>query len=132
MPTVTPPVDVEALLVAYLDPLVTPPVSTELPGDYAGDYVQLWKLPGSMVTPETQWIERARIQFSVWGSTKESAWDAAAATFAALGAIVDTTHTLGVVTACDPEVTPYWSPDPDTDDPRYLFTAAFTVHPAVT
>ena len=120
-------VDIEAILVGYLhsDEL---PVSTELPANLPLPRVQLWRLGGTHVTPETQWIERARAQFAAWGNTKTEAFDAAAKVCALL-AELPTAELDAVFSDVTIEQTPFWSRDPESNDARYLFTVALTVHP---
>lgn len=131
-------VDVEALLVALLNADAdvvaqagADSVGTELPPELDEElpYLQLWRLPGSIVTDETQRLERARIQFASWGATRAAALDVARAACKALGEAPGK-HDAGIVTAVDLETTPYWSPDAETDTPRYLFVAAVYVTPA--
>lgn len=133
-------VDVEALLVAYLNeaPSVVTvagedSVGTDLPPELDEElpYLQLWRLPGSTVTDETQHLERARIQFAAWAGREDrgTALDLARAACKELGEATGKHEGFGNVTAVDLEVTPYWSPDPETDSPRYLFTAAVYVTP---
>lgn len=130
-------VDIEALVVAALkadtalDGLVDGRVSTELPGDLDEHlpHVQLWSIPGgTYVRPEPLHLERARLQVSVWATTKGSAWDTATAVVAAAATMLGT-YDLGVVTGVEVEQTPYWAPDPDTDTPRYLSTIGVFAHP---
>ncbi len=129
-------VDVEALLGNYLraDPDVTAlagtGVSPELPPELDSElpYLQLWRLPGSTVTDETQHLERSRVQFASWAVDRADALDLARAACAALRDATGS-YSEGIVTGVELETTPYWSPDPDTDTPRYLWTAALFVHP---
>lgn len=133
-------VDVEALLVGLLneDPGVVDvagedSVGTELPPELDEElpYLQLWRLPGSIVTDETHRIERARIQLAAWGSRPNGRGDALDVARAACKALGEAPgkYDQGNVTAVDLEVSPYWSPDPETDTPRYLFVAAVYVTP---
>lgn len=148
MPEVRAPVDTEALIVAHLKAdsevlalIDEERVSTETPGDRAGLWVKLDRLPGSNAgTPETAHLERARVQFSIFGDTrptttevaaKPATWDLTAAVFRSVFRLPDVAifPGYGIVTGVEAEVFPYWSPDPETDDPRYLFVAAVFVHP---
>lgn len=135
MPAITPLVDVEALAVDHLlaDPTVTAlvddRVSTELPHEATLPYVQLFRLGGNLITQETAWLERSRLFLASWAPTKAEAFDVSNAAIVSLMATPDVTHAAGVVTAADIELAPYWSPDPEDDQPRYLSTVALTVHP---
>lgn len=105
-------------------------VGVELPpeSDEELPYLQLWRLPSSIVTDETQRLERVRIQFATWAADRAAALDLARATCKAFGESPGG-HPEGVVTGVELEVSPYWSPDPETDTPRYLFVGAAYVHP---
>jgi Protein of unknown function (DUF3168) len=113
---------VTALAGDGVSPELPPALDDELP------YLQLWRLPGATITDETQHLERARLQFAAWAANRADALDLARAACSALRDFPGV-HTEGIVTAVDLETTPYWSPDPDTDTPRYLWTAALFVHP---
>lgn len=131
-------VDVEALLVGLLNEDADiigvageDSVGTDLPPELDAElpYLQLWRLPGSiLVTDQTQRLERARIQFASWATDRGDALDLARAACRALGE-AEGAYSAGVVSGVDIESSPYWSPDPDTDTPRYLFTVAAYVHP---
>lgn len=134
------PVNVEALAVAHLSAagevlaLVDEDhVSTELPADAELPYLKVDLLPGSSSTPQTAHVVRSRVQLSAWGPQgaggKLAAWDLIAAAWAALMRADQSSHAYGVVTGTDAEVLPYWSPDPETDEPRYLAVIALFVHP---
>lgn len=130
-------VDVEALAVAHLKADVDLVVAlgseanigTELPADLPLPFVETRRLGGSLITPETARLERARLHLATWAATKPEAWDIAVAAVSAFLRAPDLPHELGVVTAADVELTPYYSPDPEDDTPRYLATIALTVHP---
>ena len=130
-------VDVEALTVAHLQgdgDLValmggTENIGTEQRGELPLPFVEVRRIGGSLITPETARLERARLHVALWAATKPAAWDLSTATVRALLRAPDVSHELGVVTAADMELTPYWSPDPEDDTPRYLATCALTVHP---
>lgn len=131
------PVNTEALAVEHLDndadvvDLAGEHVSTELPGNRANPWVQVTRLPGSTgATPETGRLERARLQVSIWADTKAGAWALTELVGRSLLDSPGSSNSYGVVTGAEYEVTPYWAPDPETDDPRYLFVMALFVHPA--
>lgn len=137
MPETDALVDVEALAVAHLRAdaeLValmgaTDNIGTEIRGTLPLPFVELRRLGGNLITPETARLERCRLFVATWAATKPGSWDLAAATMQALMRMPDNVHELGVVTAVDVELTPYYSPDPEDDTPRYLATVAATVHP---
>lgn len=137
MPETMPLVDVEALIVAHLRDdadLVAlmggdDNIGTEQRALLPLPFLEIRRIGGSLVTPETAHIERARLHVATWAESKPAAWDLAARTVVALLRAPEAPHALGVVTAADMELTPYWSPDPEDDTPRYLATCALTVHP---
>lgn len=137
MPELHPPVDGEALVVAHLkaDPAldalgVADRISTRLPPDFtAQKRIQIERVGGLPVDPETARVERIRIQVKGFGATKEEAYDVAAAAFVSLRKAAKT-HALGVVTAVRQDLALQWSPDPETDAPRYLFGVVLYCHAA--
>lgn len=134
MTTPPAPVDLEALLVDALD-LGGTPASTELPADLDNPRgnrlprLQLFRLPGFFTDEATGWLEAARVQFAAWGATKPDAFDLARDAVVALRRLEGAAHALGIITSVTIDVTPYWSADPETDLPRYLFAASVTAHP---
>jgi hypothetical protein len=134
------PIDVESLLVAYLlddtdvGTLVGNGVSTELPADLERrlPWLQLLLLPGGYADTNTAWLLAARVQFSAWAMSKGDAFDLASVAVRALCGAEDVDHELGVVNAVTIDAAPYWSPDPETDRPRYLFIATVHAHPLAT
>ena len=135
-------VDVEALLIAYLEqdatfaPLVgglgnAARVATDAPsGPTPAAQLQLFRASGTTVDLGTGHVERAIVQTNAYGPTKPAAWDVIADAYRALLAAARTTHTLGVVTAVERLTGPTDSPDPISGAPRYTASFAVTVHPA--
>lgn len=127
-------VDVERLLVAALRAdaelaaIVDTRVSTELPGSFVADQrLKLSRVGGSDLDG-AGYLDRALVQLDAYGATKGEAFEVAATALAALfrarGA-----HAGAVLTRVERVSGPAWSPDPETDIPRYLATVAVTVHP---
>jgi hypothetical protein len=130
--------DVESLLVTYLKAdagiaaLVDQRVSTELPASFAPEgRVQLFRTGG---VPDNDDIpghlDRPSIQVNAYGETKAEAYDVAAETIRALLQAPAATHTGAVITKATRILGPTWSPDPETDTPRYLLGFTFAVHAA--
>lgn len=128
--------DVESLLVVYLkadvgvSALVATRISTELPASFqAQGRVQLFRTGG---VPDDDDIpghlDRPSIQVNAFGATKAGAWDVAAETIRALLQAPTATHTRAVITKATRVLGPTWSPDPETDVPRYLLGFTFAVH----
>jgi hypothetical protein len=94
--------------------------------------VQLARMPGTFVDVNTAQLEAGRLSVACWGVDKEMAFDTAQATLRALRRLEDAPSVHGVCTAVNIDATPWWSPDPETNLPRYLFTASLFVHPLAT
>lgn len=129
-------VDAEALVVAFLAgqadvaALVGSRISTELPPAPTFPLVRLERIGGLTGTPAH--LDRARIQVEAWGATKGEAHTVAATVRAALFEELPGTHPLGVVTGAEEDLGLTWSPDPESDQPRYVFGVAAFIHPAPT
>ena len=141
MPEIASLVDVEALLIAYLEQEATfapvvgglgdaARVATDAPsGPAQAKQLQLFRASGTTVDAGTGHIERALIQANAYGATKGDAWDVFAAAYRALLAATRVAHALGVVTAVERVTGPTDSPDPLSSAPRYTGSFAVTVHP---
>ena len=142
MPDVRPLVDVEGLLVDYLEQdaglgaLVggvgdAARVSTELPAGFVPEgRVKLVRIGGTPSgTDAAEHLDRAVVQLDGFGATKADAFDVIRAALVALRRAPSAAHVDAVVTSVDRISGPTWSPDPETDAPRYLLTVAVTVHP---
>lgn len=132
--------DVEALAVAHLladtgvTDLVDTRVGTELPQDPTFPRIVVRRVGGAQVVE--QYLERARLQVDAYagrevdgGGGKEQAHDVIREAQRALHEARLAAHADAVVTDVATEVQPVWSPDPETDRPRYRLQIALTVHP---
>lgn len=114
---------------ASLTPLVSDHVSTELVSSLA--CLQVTALGGTQPWP---WEAVVEFQLSAWGGTGTTAKadanllarTAASAAYDLVGQAVTGGHVVGV----DVRLAPLWSPDEDTNRPRYRCDVAFTVYPA--
>ena len=126
-------VDAELLTVNYLrsvadvTALVATRVYTALPPTPAFPLLRIIRIGGTPVV--RQHLDIARIQVDSWATSKASAWRVATTAQAALHAMPDVTHPLGVVTAVEDDMGLTWSPDPETDQSRYVFGVALYLHP---
>ena len=134
MPELAPLVDGEALAVAHLkadatlDALVGNRISTELPADFTPQgRLQIEGEHGLPVDADTSHLQRVRIQVKAFGATKEQAFDVAALAYASLRGATGT-HALAIVTRVTQYLGLRWSPDPETDNPRYLFGVILYCH----
>lgn len=137
MPALRDVVDIEATLVAYLGAdvsltaLVDDRISTELPAGFTAEArVRLFRVGGAPAAGDPAgYLDRPSVQFDCFGATREQAWDVAAESVRAVLQAPSATHTGVVVTGARRTLGPTWQPDPDTDIPRYLFTAVLWTHP---
>ena len=134
------PTDVEAALVRYFreDPhvaaLTSGNVAGELPDNFdtANElpFLRLFRVGGNFVDGNTGRLERARVQLDCWARTKAEAFDLANVTVRCAFDLAAGIDVAGLVfTDVRVELGPTWSPDPETDLPRYLLTLAFFAHP---
>jgi hypothetical protein len=134
MGELAPLIDGEALAVAHLkadatlDALVGNRVSTELPAGFLAEgRLQVEGEHGLPVDADTSHLQRVRIQVKAFGETKEEAFDVAALAYASLRGAVGS-HALAIVTRVTQYIGLRWSPDPETDIPRYLFGLVLYCH----
>lgn len=126
----TPLPDMEQELVTYLaahaslTPLIGSRVSTELESDLA--CLQVTGLGGVQPWP---WEATVEFQLSAWGGTKTEANLLARTAVSAAYDLVGQAVTGGRVTGAAARLAPLWSPDEDTNRPRYRADVAFVVMP---
>lgn len=110
---------------ASLAPLHGGRVSTELRTDLA--CLQVTALGGSQPWP---WEATVEFAVSAWGGTKGEANVLARTVAAAAYDLVGTAVTGGRVVGADVRLAPLWSPDEETERPRYRTDVALTIYPA--
>lgn len=110
---------------ASLTPLHGGRVSTELNSALAS--LQVTSLGGVQPWP---WEATVEFQLSAWGGDKGDASLLARTAIAAVYDLVGQPITGGHVTGVDVRLAPLWSPDEDTNRPRYRADIALTIHPA--
>lgn len=111
---------------ADLAALVGTRVYTAVPADPSFPLVRVSRIGGIPTIP--QHLDVARLQVDAWGTTKHQARTVAATAQAALHAATGT-HAQGVLTGVDDDLGLSWQPDPETDQPRYVFGVALYIHP---
>lgn len=109
---------------AALIPLHGGRVSTELATTLT--CLQVTGLGGTQPWP---WESTPEFQLSAWGGTKAEANLLARTAVAAAYDLVGTAVTGGRVTGVDVRLAPLWSPDEETNRPRYRVDLALTVYP---
>jgi hypothetical protein len=110
---------------ASLTPLHGGRVSTELESDLA--CLQVTALGGTQPWP---WEAVVEFSLSAWGGDKGEANLLARTAASAAYDLVGQAVTGGRVTGAAVRLAPLWSPDEDTNRPRYRTDVAFTVMPA--
>lgn len=109
---------------ASLSPLHGGRVSTELATDLA--CLQVTGLGGTQPWP---WEATVEFQLSAWGGTKTEANLLARTVTSAAYDLVGTAVVGGRVVGADIRLAPLWSPDEETNRPRYRTDLAFVVMP---
>jgi hypothetical protein len=109
---------------ASLTPLHGGRVSTELRTDLA--CLQVTALGGTQPWP---WEATVEFAVSAWGGDKAAANLLARTVASATYDLVGQDVTGGHVTGADVRLAPLWSPDEDTNRPRYRVDLSFTVMP---
>lgn len=110
---------------AGLAPLHGGRVSTEL--QTALTALQVTGLGGVQPWP---WEATVEFQLSAWGGTKAQASALARTAASAVYDLVGQAVTGGRVTGVAVRLAPLWSPDEDTNRPRYRTDIALTVYPS--
>lgn len=133
------PVDIEALVHDYLvaqadvGALVADRIYTRIPEAAKWPLIRLTRIGGLPRTLEPLWLDAPVLQVDAWGPLEDDgkvkAQDLGATARAALDAMSDVDHALGVVTGVETIADLQWAPDPETDRPRYLFRVQVFVHP---
>lgn len=111
---------------AEVTALVGTRVYTQIPATPTYPLIRVTRIGG--VPAIRQHLDVARIQIDAWGATQYQARTVAATAQAAIHAATGT-HATGVVSNVEDDLGLTWSPDPDTDQPRYVFAVAISIHP---
>lgn len=128
--------DVETLLVDYLladatfNAFVDGRISTKLPSTFEAEKrVRLYRAGGSEVDAESGEVDRALISTQNFGADDVEAFAVARKTLVMLRRTVTMPFDGAVITKAQRALGPLWSPDPETNAPRYLLDVLLTVHP---
>jgi len=117
--------DVEAMLRQFLLPVVSPrPVVITIPAERPAAFVRIWRNGGAA---DNQVVDRPLISVEAWAPTSAEASDLLRKCRSALLA---ESLRMPLVRRVDEISGPYWSPDPDTEIPRYRLTVQLTVRAA--
>lgn len=116
--------DAEALVVAFLNDRVTPPVSTKVRKTRPKRFVRVYRTGG---TADNRAVERAQITVSCTAGTSVTASDDARA---CRSAFLNEYTAMPLVRRVEEVTAPYYDPDPDTNEDRYTFTVLLTIRGA--
>lgn len=114
--------DVEALMIAFLKPVIAPvKVATKVPSTRPASFVRVYRTGGSAVN---RILEEAQITVDAWAATEVAAFELASSCREAL---LNDASRMPLVRGATETGGLYFSPDPDTNTPRYRFTVALRV-----
>jgi hypothetical protein len=116
--------DIIALLVAYLDPLLTGPVSSRVPDPRPAVWTQVRRIGGPQVRPVR---DQPRVDVISWALTDPAAWALADAARRAIHALKGTVLGGAVVYRIDETLGPKQLDDPTTGVPRCLATYSILI-----
>lgn len=111
--------DVEALVVAFLNGNLTPPVKTRVPNPRPDAFVRAWRTGGTAVN---RVLERATITVQAWGADSNDTVAAAELAGQARHALLNAYTEMPLVRGVVEMTAPYYDPDPGTGIARYTFT----------
>lgn len=116
--------DIIALLVAYLDPLLTGPVVSQVPDPRPDEWTQVRNVGGTQVRPVR---DKPRVDVFSNALTYPAAWTLADTARRSIHAMKGTTVGGVVVYRIDETLGPRQSDDPLTGRPRYWATYSILV-----
>lgn len=117
-------VDVEALVIAFLNARVTPPVSGKVPNPRPATFVRAWRTGGAAVNRVLE-----RPTFTVQGWAGDDAV-AAALTRECREYLLTEYTAMPLVRGVEEITGPYFDPDPDTGIDRYSCSIQLSVRAA--
>lgn len=113
--------DALALMKAYLDPLVTPPVCARVPDPRPDSFVTMRLVNTSRLTPVRV---RPRIDFYAWAKTDSDAWTLGELVYRSVHALAGTTLLGPTCYAVEEFLGPRQADDTLTGTPRIWMTLA--------
>jgi hypothetical protein len=116
--------DIIALLVAYLDPLLTGPVASRVPDPRPNVFTQIRRIGGPQVRPVR---DQPRVDVISWALTDPEAWALADLTRRSIHALKGTVLGSTVVYRIDETVGPQQVDDPLTAHRRCMATYSILV-----
>jgi hypothetical protein len=127
--------NIEKLVIGYLldnqeltDLLGENKISSEVPPNATFPRLRI-SLSGGTVAVQ-RWLYAMRITVEAWADTKGDAFDAAVLALSVLESLPEAALVEeGIVTSSEVDAGLAWSPDPETDKPRYLGSVTIHIHP---
>lgn len=116
--------DVEAIVVAFLNGVVVPPVSTRVPNPRPAAFVRAWRTGGAATS---RVLERAQITVQAWGSNSADTVAASDLAQACRTALFNEYTGMPLVRGVEEIAGLYSDPDPATGIARYTFTVTLMV-----
>lgn len=116
--------DITALLVVYLDPLLTGPVASRVPDPRPDVWTQVRRIGGQQSRPVR---DQPRVDVTSWALTDPDAWTLADAARRAIHALAGTALLGPVVYRVDETLGPKHIDDPTTGARRCLATYSILV-----
>ncbi|MBD8218202.1 hypothetical protein IFU40_06090 [Microbacterium sp. CFBP 13617] len=115
--------DTEAEVIAFIDERVDPPVSLRVPSPRPSNFVRVWGSGGDGLN---RIVDDVQLTIEVWA---EDDADAAALALRIRDLLLQEYAAMPLVRRVD-ATRPYFIPDPDSEVPRYRFTARLRVRAA--
>ncbi|HEY1395020.1 hypothetical protein [Roseateles sp.] len=116
--------DIVALLVAYLDPLTTVQVASDVPNPRPPELIQVRRVGGTQLRPVR---DKPRVDFTCWAATSPRAHEIADLVRNAVHQLAGTTTLGPVVYRVEEVLGPRQLDDPLTRTPRVLQTQSIEV-----
>lgn len=116
--------DIEALVVAYLEPLVGTRVVTKVPSTRPDSFVRVLRIGGPRANLVT---DRPLVTVEAWATSTTAAENLASRARAYMGALAQSSHGEAWVRRVVEVVGLQSFPDPETESPRYQFTVQMDV-----
>ena len=114
--------DVEGLVVAFLKPVIAPvKPSTTVPKERPASFVRAYRTGGAALN---RVLEEAQITVDAWAPDSVAAFELASKCREAL---LNNASQLALVRGANEVGGLYFTPDPDTNTPRYRFTVGLMV-----
>lgn len=116
--------DVDAMVVAFLDGIVTPDVAVLLPNPIPSEFVHARRVGGAAVHRA---LEQATVTVTAWGGERTSTVAAAALAGQCRDALLGQYTLMPLIRGVSEVTAPFFDPDPDTGRARYSFTHRLSV-----